>query len=128
MLWASTKLEGLLTKEERRAIANDVLDKQRADGGWSLSSLGTFTRKDGTVQPTDSDGYATGLVLHVLQAAGGDKNDAKLAKGLTWLKSRQAETGEWRASSVNKERNPASHVGKFMTDAATAYAILALSH
>jgi hypothetical protein len=33
----------------------------------------------------------------------------------------------WRAASVNKNRDPASDVGKFMTDAATAYAVIALS-
>ncbi len=36
--------------------------------------------------------------------------------------------GAWRGVSVNKKRDPASHSGKFMSDAATAYAVLALSH
>jgi len=34
----------------------------------------------------------------------------------------------WQGVSVNKKRDPASHPGKFMSDAATAYAVLALSH
>jgi len=128
MLWASTKLENLLKGEEQRKLMQAVFDKQQADGGWSLSSLGTYARRDGTPQATDSDGYATGLVLHVLQTAGVPKSDARLAKGLSWLRSHQTDTGAWQTSSVNKKRNPATHIGKFMSDAATAYAVLALSH
>ncbi len=126
-LWASTKLDGILTKEQQQKALAQLLGKQQEDGGWSLSSLGTFVRSDGTAQEMASDGYATGLVLYVLQTAGVPKDDAKLVKGLTWLKSNQATTGEWRAGSVNKKRNPTTHVGKFMSDAATAYAALALS-
>jgi squalene-hopene/tetraprenyl-beta-curcumene cyclase len=128
MLWASTQLDNLLKEEEQNQVVRAVFAKQQADGGWSLPSLGTFTRKDGTPQATDSDGYATGLVLHVLQTAGVPKSDARVARGLSWLKSHQAATGAWLTSSVNKKRNPATHIGKFMSDAATAYAVLALSH
>jgi squalene-hopene/tetraprenyl-beta-curcumene cyclase len=127
-LWASTKFKGVLTKDEKNKIIGRLLDKQRDDGGWSLSSLGTFERRDGSAQDATSDGYATGLVLHVLQLAGVPKDEAKLAKGLGWLRKNQAATGAWRGVSVNKERDPATHVGKFMSDAATAYAVLALSH
>jgi hypothetical protein len=68
------------------------------------------------------------LVLHILQTAGLTKDNAKIAKGLTWLASNQTPTGAWRGFSVNKKRDPATHVGKFMSDAATGYAVLALSH
>ena len=127
-LWASTKVEGILTKAEQKELIDQLLGQQRDDGGWSLSSLGTWVRSDGTAQETGSDGYATGLVLHVLQIAGVPKGDVNIAKGLAWLKSNQSAMGAWEVVSVNKKRDPASHSGKFMSDAATAFAVLALSH
>jgi squalene-hopene/tetraprenyl-beta-curcumene cyclase len=127
-LWASTKLDGIFTKDDQKMLIGQLFDKQREDGGWCLPSLGAFVRHDGTSQDENSDGYATGFVLHVLQTAGVSKDDARLAKGVAWLKSNQTDTGGWRAVSVNKKRDPTTHVGKFMSDAATAYAVLALSH
>jgi hypothetical protein len=127
-LWAATKVERILTQAERKKLVDELLDRQQADGGWSLPSLGRWVRSDGTAQETASDGYATGLVLHVLQTAGVRKDDAKVGKGLDWLKHNQSATGAWRGVSVNKKRDPASHAGQFMSDAATAYAVLALSH
>lgn len=127
-LWASTKVEGILTKAEQKKLIDQLLYQQHDDGGWSLSSLGTWVRSDGTAQESDSDGYATGLVLHVLQIAGVPKDDVKIAKGLDWLKSNQSATGAWQGISVNKRRDLTSHSGKFMSDAATAFAVLALSH
>jgi hypothetical protein len=127
-LWAAAKVEGTLTQAEKKKLVEQLLERQREDGGWSLPSLGAWVRSDGTAQETASDGYATGLVLHVLQTAGMSKNDAKIAKGLDWLKHHQTTTGAWRGVSVNKKRDPVSHAGKFMSDAATAYAVLALSH
>lgn len=127
-LWASAKLDGVLTKEEQQKVIAQLLEKQQEDGGWNLASLGRYVRGDGTAQETASDGYATGLVLHVLQTAGLPKDHPKIAQGLAWLRSNQAATGEWRGVSINKKRDPATHVGKFMSDAATGYAVLALSH
>ncbi len=127
-LWASTQLKGILPKDEQQTIIRQLFDVQRDDGGWSLSSLGAFVRHDGTTQESASDGYATGLVLHVLQTAGVAKDHRKPARGLSWLKANQAPSGAWASASINKKRDPATHVGKFMSDAATAYAVLALSH
>jgi squalene-hopene/tetraprenyl-beta-curcumene cyclase len=127
-LWAATRVEGILTKPEQTKLVDQLLGKQRDDGGWSLPSLGTWLRSDGTGQETASDGYATALVLHVLQTTGVPRDNVKIAKGLAWLKRNQAATGAWRSVSVVKKRDPASHSGKFMSDAATAFAVLALSH
>lgn len=127
-LWADTKIGGLLTNAEQQRIVEQLLGKQRDDGGWSLPSLGAWVRNDRTPQESASDGYATALILHVLQTAGVPKDDGKIAKGMAWLKRNQTATGAWRSVSLVKKRDPASHTGKFMSDAATAFAVLALSH
>jgi squalene-hopene/tetraprenyl-beta-curcumene cyclase len=127
-LWASAKLSGVLRKDEQRKVIGELFEKQREDGGWSLASLGAFARRDGSVQERTSDGYATGLVVHVLQMVGGPKDNPKIARGLAWLRKNQSATGSWRGVSMNKKRSPTTHVGMFMSDVATAYAVLALSH
>ncbi len=132
MLWASAMIGELLTRQEKDKLIEQILAKQQANGGWSLSSLGDFARKD-VKQVATPDGYATGLVLHVLQVARLGKDNPQVSKGLGWLRSNQDPTGAWRAASVNKNRAPESkdpdkaHVGKFMWDAATGYSVLALS-
>ena len=60
--------------------------------------------------------------------AGIPREEPHLAKAIGWLERHQdASTGMWRASSLNKQRDPASDAGKFMSDAATAFAALALA-
>lgn len=128
VLWASTKLSGLLSGTQRQAIIDAALAKQQADGGWSTSSLGSWKRVDSTALDTASDGYATGLITLALQRAGVLRADARLGKALAWLIQHQdPKTGMWYASSLNKERDPATDIGKFMSDAATAFAVLALT-
>jgi squalene-hopene/tetraprenyl-beta-curcumene cyclase len=126
-LWAAAKLDGILAKPEQEKLCGELLARQQADGGWCLPSLGAWRRRDGTPQDTQSDGYATGLILHVLEAAGAPKGDPRLVKGRRWLLAHQSETGDWQATSLIKKRNRASHIGKFMSDAATAFAVLAMT-
>jgi hypothetical protein len=126
-LWASGALTGLLEAAERQAIVDEIVALQRDDGGWSLSSLGTWTRRDETPLDTQSDGYATGLVTLALQQAGLSREHKAVASGLAWLTRNQDPDGSWPASSLNRERDPASDRGRFMRDAATAYAVLALT-
>jgi squalene-hopene/tetraprenyl-beta-curcumene cyclase len=125
-LWASTHIDGLLTAAQRRQIIDQVLAKQQENGGWSLPSLIDCRRQDGTPQDTAPDGYATGLALHVLQLAGVGRDQPAVARGLAWLRANQRPDGNWVGVSLNKRRDPKTHVGKFMSDAATAFAILAL--
>ncbi len=128
LLWASTKAAGLLTKAQQESIVDDALGRQQADGGFSLSSMvGGWKRKDDTPLETRSDGYATGVVAFVLQQAGVSRRQPQLQRGLEWLEKNQDQAdGHWPAWSLNKQRDPASDIGRFMSDAATAFAVMAL--
>jgi squalene-hopene/tetraprenyl-beta-curcumene cyclase len=131
LLWASAKVPGLLEAEQRKAIIDEVLSKQQSDGGWSLSTLaGSWKRNDGTPQELKSDGYATGLIAFALQQAGIPRENAQEKQGLAWLVNNQNKTqGFWLAYSLNKngEHHLSPSTALFMNDAATAYAVLALS-
>jgi squalene-hopene/tetraprenyl-beta-curcumene cyclase len=131
LLWASAKLAGLLEPEQQRAIIKEVLGKQQADGGWSLSSLvAGWKRSDGTPQEVKSDGYATGLITFALQQVGIPRESAQQKQGLAWLADNQSKTeGSWLAYSLNKDEKHhlTPSTARFMSDAATAYAVLALT-
>ena len=128
-LWASGKLPQLLTAEQRVATVAEIAGKQREDGGWSASSLVVkdWKRRDGTPMDAASDGYGTGLMVTALEQSGEASAKAAIARGLAWLESHQDASGAWLSTSMNKQRDPASDVGRFMSDAATAYSVLALS-
>jgi squalene-hopene/tetraprenyl-beta-curcumene cyclase len=131
LLWAAAKLPGLLKPDQQSTLIKEVRGQQQPDGGWSLSSLvGEWKRADGTPQETKSDGYATGFACFALQQAGISKDDTQLNRGLSWLANNQDKTGGfWLSYSLNK--NEAHHLSpdtaRFMNDAATAYAVLALT-
>jgi len=141
LLWASAKLPGLLEPERQRSIIKEILSTQQADGGWSLSALFAtwrslslhtllrrWRRKDGTPQEVKSDGYATGLITFALQQAGTPRENVQVRRGMLWLVHNQDKReGLWPAYSLNRRRNSSSDTGHFMSDAATAYAVLALT-
>lgn len=135
-LWASAYLPGLLTHSEREGLVSDLTRLEHPDGGWSLTDLGTWHRRDNTALETRSDGYATALIVLALEeTATAEKPGPKdsygglIVRGREWLVAHQDRTtGSWPAWSVNKDRDPRSDAGLFMTDAATGYAILALDH
>jgi squalene-hopene/tetraprenyl-beta-curcumene cyclase len=128
LLWASASLSGLMTPAERDLIVAETLGKQQPDGGWTLATLGPWQRTDGTALDMASDGYGTGLATFALQQAGLAATESHVKKGLDWLRANQHKpTGRWLASSLNKQRDPESDAGKYMSDVATAYAVLALT-
>ena len=128
LLWASTELSGLLTSDEQQSIIRDVMSLQTSDGGWSLTSLGQWGGRDGFSADPGSEGYATGLIAFVLQQAGVSPAQEDMSAALAWLVQHQDPiSGRWPASSLNKERDPESDGGRFMADAATGFAVLALT-
>ena len=141
LLWASTKLPELLARDQQEAIIKEILSKQQADGGWRLASIAwrwngwslrsfvnMWLREDGTPMDGNSDGVATGVITFALQETGVPRDNSQLERGISWLMSNQnAAEGFWPASSVNKRRHMSSDTGRFMSDAATAFAVLALT-
>src|SRR5271165_4284495 len=130
LLWASAKIPGLLTKEQQKTIIDQTLAKQQADGGFSLSTLvGAWKRRDNTPLDTGSDGYATGLIAFALEQGRWPQAQGSLKRAIDWLGQHQERSdGRWAASSLNKQRELSSDAGRFMSDAATAYAVLALEN
>jgi len=122
LLWASTRLDGLMDPEQKAATLRAVRALQRGDGGWCLPSLGHWKRRDGS--PNDpaspSDGYATGLVVFVLREAGVPASDPALQRGIAWLKANQRASGRWFTRSLNDDQD------HYIADAGTCYAVMAL--
>src|SRR5262245_35971840 len=121
LLWASLKLDGLMTPAEREQTIKDLLALQREDGGWNLPSLGGWKRRDNTANDKNapSDGYATGLILYVLRQADAQPSDAT-RRGVQWLTDNQRASGRWFTHSLNWDS------GHSISNAGTAYAVMAL--
>lgn len=148
LAWAAAGIDGLMTADERRAVAGRLLATQRPDGGWSLASLVETTGADGNENPKrielrakpghgtefltfvgrtgvyesslDSDGYATGFVIFIARQTGVPADDPRLARGIAWLKQNQRESGRWFTPSQG------NHGRNYISNAGTAYAVMAL--
>jgi squalene-hopene/tetraprenyl-beta-curcumene cyclase len=121
-LWASLKVDGLMSKEEQANTIKELLALQQVDGGWALASLGNWKRHDGGSNDAKagSDGFGTGFVIYVLRAAGVAADDAQIQKGVIWLKANQRASGRWFTRSVSNDK------AHYITHAGTGFAVLAL--
>jgi squalene-hopene/tetraprenyl-beta-curcumene cyclase len=138
VLWASARSPGMITAAQRNSLLAALQGLQQTDGGWALSSLDQGNRSQDSrwrwirkqlkiaLKPPQSDGCATGLVVLVLEELGTSQQDPMLVHGLQWLERHQGSDGSWGADSLNGKHDPQSDVGRFMTDAATGYAVMAL--
>jgi Ankyrin repeats (3 copies)/Prenyltransferase and squalene oxidase repeat len=73
---------------ERNQLAQPILERQRADGGWA--------QRDELA----SDAYATGMTLSLLAEAGVLRPaEASYQRGLNFLLATQAEDGSWHVRS-----------------------------
>jgi squalene-hopene/tetraprenyl-beta-curcumene cyclase len=122
LLWASVKLDGLMTPEVKNQTIAELKKLQREDGGWSLPSLGRYMRRDKSPNEANapSDGYATGYVTYILKQAGVVPTDPSITKGIAWLKNNQRESGRWFTRSLNNDRD------HFIANAGSAFAVMAL--
>jgi squalene-hopene/tetraprenyl-beta-curcumene cyclase len=122
LLWASLKLDGLMTNEQRQQAIKQLRGLQRPDGGWNLPSLGHWRRHDGTPnnKQAPSDGYATGLVVTILRKAGVKGDDEAIRKAVQWLKTHQRDSGRWFTRSLSADR------AHYISHAGSAYAVIAL--
>ena len=135
VLWASALIPGLLTEAKRSELIDKVTDVQLNDGGWSLSSLDEQSREHALVDQWkrlsntgEGDGCATGLAVLAMEMVGTKQHEEALRRGVEWLKLHQAKDGSWWAASLNSQRDANSDIGRFMSDAATGYAALALEN
>ena len=122
LLWVSRHLEGVIPAKEREQTVKDLLQAQQKDGGWSLASLGDYTRADGTpnAKNAGSDGYGTGFVIYMLRQAEVPADHEKIRAGLKWLKANQRASGRWFTRSLHSDSY------HFITHTGTAYAVMAL--
>jgi len=123
LLWAATGIDGLMDPTDRERTVADLLARQRPDGGWSLTSLGRWTRRDGTANPEDApaDGYGTGYVVYILRQARMPADAEPIRRGIAWLKTHQRASGRWFT------RSPTLDHAHYLTHAGTGFALMALA-
>jgi hypothetical protein len=148
-LLAASGLADVLSRAQRDALIAELGQRQQADGGWSLQAMGPWRwsateppfKPQGTPDPTvlaQSDGFATGLIVYALLRNGQHADHPMVSAGARWLKTHQQEIQvddqtwtAWRAYSLNADREHGGPGGDtwrrlFMSDAATAFSVLAL--
>jgi N-acyl-D-amino-acid deacylase len=87
-LWGLNLLDG--RKEDVLAARIAVLKAQRSDGGWAQ------------LDEMDSDAYATGQTLFVLQATGTGPSEPEYRRGIEFLLKTQKTDGSWFVRSRSK--------------------------
>ncbi len=132
LLWASTRMKGLIDSAKQKELAAIIESRQHADGGWAMRDFakpeqwGKGNRADKLRSESDaaapeSDGHMTGLSIIVLRSLGTAKTDPRVQKGLTWIKSNQRESGRWWTRSLNTDTY------HFITYSGTAFPLWALA-
>jgi squalene-hopene/tetraprenyl-beta-curcumene cyclase len=127
LLWASSGIGNAVPLAARQQTIDEALRKQKQDGSWTIESLGPWKSHANASDSAEGDSYATSIATLALQRIKTNRSDSAIRRGIAWLRSRQdPATGAWLAKSMNKKYPPDSMEAQFMTEAATAYAVMAL--
>lgn len=132
LLHAASRMKDLLNAEQREELTATIGKHQRADGGWSMRTFaapeawGRGNRAEKLKAEPDfanpaSDGHMTGYAIVVLREAGVPASDARIQRGLAWLKANQRESGRWWTRSLNTDK------AHYITYSGTAFPLLALA-
>ncbi len=100
VLMAHSYVGGVLSDEEIKAHQSAILEKQHADGGWSMADLAPWQRKDKKpLDPALTDGYATGFLSYALTRSGMSKMESGFLRAIEWIKTHQRRSGGWFTQS-----------------------------
>ena len=114
-------------KDAQAVVLRDLWAVQSSDGGWSTAALGPWSKQELAPLDSGSNAYATAWAAYTSRESGAGCSDQRMKRALDWLEKHQdGETGAWNSVSMNKAHPEGSIQSKFMTDAATGYALAAL--
>lgn len=107
-------LPELVSVKDRDAALMLLSSKQHADGGWSTRDFSALqdwhfeisdtvtkliTNLPDAAKP-ESDAYMTALAIVLMRQSGVPANDARIQRGLAWLKKEQRASGRWWMHSL----------------------------
>ncbi len=126
LLWAASDLDAL-DPNDAAAIVAEAAQRQASDGSFTWRDLGIARGSGAEAYPTALATLAVCMADRAgshARPAGGFSSAAELvARGREWLIAAQRSDGSWATRSPNRDRS-FSHA--IMSDAATAYAVMAL--
>ncbi len=107
-------LPELVPPTDRDASLALLTSKQHADGGWSVRNMSAIDDWHFEMSPTvlklinnlpdaakpESDAYMTAFAIVLLRQNNVPVSDARIQKGLAWLKREQRESGRWWMHSL----------------------------
>ncbi|MGJ5813769.1 hypothetical protein [Paludibaculum fermentans] len=129
LLWAARQLPGLLSKPAMTAIVEETFKHQNEDGSWSTEGLGPWKDHPDAKAAPGANSYATAVAAYLLQAGGVPSSDRHVSAALGWLRAHQdPQAGYWDSTSMNKQYPAGAMPGLFMRDAATSFAVMALTY
>jgi squalene-hopene/tetraprenyl-beta-curcumene cyclase len=134
-LQLAAMLPQLVSAEEVQAALGLLSDKQHADGGWSLRDMSATDNWRTPMSDTvlkliaslpdvdrpESDPYMTALAIVLMREVGVPSTDARIQRGIAWLKQEQRVSGRWWMHSLYRGNY------HYITYIATAQAMKALA-